>query len=82
MGTPLEHMGTSGAWMRYFRPCSIALKFNWCHFVHFVMRFRKYDFQNAASTTLMILFQPNLLQVFPMTVHTKVISWTFRHFKI
>ncbi len=34
--------------------------------------FRKYDFQIAASSTLMILLQPNVLHVFPVTVHTKV----------
>ncbi len=31
--------------------------------------FRKYDFQNAASSTRMILLQSNLLQVLPVTVH-------------
>ncbi len=35
--------------------------------------FQKYDIQNAASSTLMIFLQPNVLWVLPMTVHTKLL---------
>ncbi len=37
--------------------------------------FRRYEFPNASSSTLMTLIQPNVLEVFPATVYTKLFSW-------
>ena len=51
----------------------VAFKVIQGHWMHLGF-FRKYDFQKAAST-LMMLFQPNFLQVLYVTVRTRVTSW-------
>ena len=44
--------------------------------------FRKHSFYNAASSILMIRFSSKLLQLFPLTVHIKVVSWNFEKWRL
>ncbi len=48
----------------------------WGHLVHLHV-FRKYQFQKAAPSTVAIPFQPNILHIFPVNVHTEVTSCNF-----
>ncbi len=49
----------------------------WGLLVHLLGIFPKIRFLFVTSSKLMILFQPNVLYMFPVTVHTKFISCNF-----
>ncbi len=53
----------------------VELKVTFGHLLH--LWFSKYNFQNAALSTLMNIFQSNILYVFPVTIDRKVTCWKF-----